>query len=589
MGIFGDVFNVVKETVETVAGKAAEVAEETVETVAGKAAEVAEDAYNTTENIIKDVDKTISKVDETVTEVVKVVDETISKVDKKVTEVVKAVDEEVERTSKRLSDGLSTSKEVDYFVYLSGQSFKVKVSSPKKSQDTFSFKPKNNLVGQMQTGNRKIEMSDINVTEELSGKFEIEASKDNSLLLQKYAEIIPSTGGLNGSNMGNMLETTSIIENDFAVSYGFYDAGVGEKHQAYMYVTDNYSNWMAQLIREMPELESQPFGTFVLPGSHDAGMFTGICSDEEAKDFINKLPDYVFYSSLFKDALKINTSIARRIIINFAYTQKDNIETQLKLGIRYFDFRPGYNAGFYRTDTDYTLRHQHACIPGYEFENFLGDVVSFLKTHEKEIVVVSVNYSGFLQDDMEPTQNKIDQVIKDVFEKHNSDIIPGKINDLKKTVQELLNTKTRLIFLYEKDNKDCCRNSYDTYDPKRSEGDENCYYITDDVNQITTALELTFNHPKPKVSQEKDWTILQLQGTCNATLDGVKNAILTLSDASSPLLSTKARFDYKTYDWVSSHASSRCGNNLLVLLNDFVDNALVSHAMAITRQRLGYK
>ena len=102
-------------------------------------------------------------------------------------------------------------------------------------------------------------------------------------------------------------------------------------------------------------------------------------------------------------------------------------------------------------------------------------------------------------------------------------------------------------------------------------------------NKIIAALNNTLQQP------EKLWTLLQLQGTYTATADGVKSAVVTMSDASSPLLSTKACFDHKTYPWVikSTNVAERCGKNSLVLLNNFVDNALTSHCCAITKQRGG--
>ncbi|NJL52813.1 MAG: hypothetical protein HC930_12445 [Hydrococcus sp. SU_1_0] len=72
--------------------------------------------------------------------------------------------------------------------------------------------------------------------------------------------------------------------------------------------------------------------------------------------------------------------------------------------------------------------------------------------------------------------------------------------------------------------------------------------------------------------KEETWTVLQLQSTYNGDLSGIMDGkipgsikgIATLSDASSPLLSTKAKFDFATYDWLSSNAASKCGGKLLV-------------------------
>ena len=55
----------------------------------------------------------------------------------------------------------------------------------------------------------------------------------------------------------------------------------------------------------------------------------------------------------------------------------------------------------------------------------------------------------------------------------------------------------------------------------------------------------------------------------------------------SPLMSTKAVFDNSTYPWLANNALGNFSANcLLVLLNDFVDNALVKHAIEITRKRI---
>ncbi|NJL52812.1 MAG: hypothetical protein HC930_12440 [Hydrococcus sp. SU_1_0] len=321
-----------------------------------------------------------------------------------------------EEVAREAADAVNISKGVDYFVYLSGQNFQVKVSSPKKRRGQFSFQPKNSLVGKMQKGHREIAMFDIGAIEH-SGRFEIAASKNgNSPLIEKYAEIAPSDGNLHGSDMGNMLQTPSIVTQDYSVSYGFYDAGVIESHQAYIYVTDNYSNWMAQLFREMPALKKGSLELFVLPGSHDAGMFTGIVSDELVGALIKFIPGL--------NGLALST--AKRALINLAYTQKDNIKTQLELGIRYFDFRPGYNL----INIDGILRHQHSFVPGYEFDKFLSDVVSFLKTHQQEIVVVNIKYSGFARDDMKPSDQEVKSSIDTALS--GSGITKGNIDDLNK-------------------------------------------------------------------------------------------------------------------------------------------------------------
>jgi len=79
---------------------------------------------------------------------------------------------------------------------------------------------------------------------------------------------------------------------------------------------------------------------------------------------------------------------------------------------------------------------------------------------------------------------------------------------------------------------------------------------------------------------------LQLQGTASDLEAGIISAIVTMNDASSPLMSTKANFDQSTYPWLDAHVQSKfVKNKLIVFLNDYTDNALVDFASRITRQR----
>ncbi len=170
---------------------------------------------------------------------------------------------------------------------------------------------------------------------------------------------------------------------------------MGQADQAYVYVTDSQADWIGRLLTSQPELKQQPLSILALPGAHDAGMFRGLDTDEAARDLVDGLVGrYVSKEalaaalaggylvagavSLLMPVMHLiagllialrTTSMARRALINFSYTQKDDITTQLLLGTRFFDFRPGYNASFFRRDQE--LRHQHGFIPGYEFSGFL--------------------------------------------------------------------------------------------------------------------------------------------------------------------------------------------------------------------------
>lgn len=170
---------------------------------------------------------------------------------------------------------------------------------------------------------------------------------------------------------------------------------MGQADQAYVYVTDSQADWIGRLLTSQPELKQQPLSILALPGAHDAGMFRGLDTDEAARDLVDGLVGrYVSKEalaaalaggylvagavSLLMPVMHLiagllialrTTSMARRALINFSYTQKDDITTQLLLGTRFFDFRPGYNASFFRRDQE--LRHQHGWRPPSPLTRFM--------------------------------------------------------------------------------------------------------------------------------------------------------------------------------------------------------------------------
>lgn len=486
------------------------------------------------------------------------------------------------------------SKGIDTYVYLSDSSFAVRIEPRGNTYKTFQ-EESHPLVGKMQYSSNEIDSSVLNLFEK-SGRYTIFAVNNNNSVFSRYAEVNPYTGNLADNNLGDMLQTQSQIHEDYLVNYGFYDAGAGRKHQSYMYVTDNYANWMGRCLKEKPGLRNKPLNTFVLPGAHDAGMFCGIDSDDAARTLLkNLIREYstperlaialasaaggavafpwlmpamtVLAAALFIAAE--TTSAIRRTLINLAYTQKDDITTQLNLGTRYFDFRPGYNAKFYRTDD--TLRAQHGFIPGAEFPKFLTDVVTFLNDHPEEIVVVHVKFDGFLdRSTMIPTTQTLDNIISSSLA--SSGLARGGLADLETKTGDLIAGKKRLIIL----NAD---------DPVKDSYSDNAY-ATDNPDTIIEQLETTLSN----TDTNSKWAVLQLQGTYTNKLFQSKpdllKALVTTSDAASPLLSTKAKFDYATYSWLmDKNVAQRGGSKLLVLLNDFIDNALTSHCWAMTKQR----
>ena len=304
-----------------------------------------------------------------------------------------------------------TSKGIDVFVYLGSQRFKVRLDSRGSSSEVIQ-EPDN-----MNSRHFEIDSSNLNhflyiIPTENSGRLSMHALVDGSEVLQKWAEISPYTGGAYGppcpDNLNDMVcnQLSQVKTGRYAMSCGFFDAGGwgGYSDRAYMYLTDDYSDWMGGLGVK----GDVPFGWFVLPGAHDAGMFTVPATDEAVKTLVAAVSEYwnnlsdeektkiglevglgaaalVLLTGILSVLARVTIAnigvaliagIPRRALINLSNTQKDTIAMQLQLGIRFFDFRPGYNLD----GKERVLRHQHNFVPGYGFDAFLNDVLAFLVT-----------------------------------------------------------------------------------------------------------------------------------------------------------------------------------------------------------------
>ncbi len=408
-----------------------------------------------------------------------------------------------------------------------------------------------------------------------TGRFRWEARRGNTVLVKRFAEISPFTGNLGQTDMGKMLDTPSQFGPGWAVSYGFYDSGNGKisgltnQDQSYVYITRNQSDWMGELASSLGRtFTEKPFSMLALPGSHDAGMF-------DAKVLGHLITSAAFLAYLApvlgSGIVTLASPLIYRAAINFAMTQKDNIANQLKLGVRYFDFRPGHCAvpvpamGLY---------HQHSVIPGYSYQSFLEDVLNFLNHHPTEIVVVSANFQGIAMDFMKATLAQLEDTLRAAQKATGTQnsIVAGNKLDLRTTYKSLIAANKRLIFLNQVGAADDAT-KYDSYSDDSK---------TTDVNAILRSLEAMTSSGQSGA----DYTVLQLQGTATGLAGGGFASVVTLSDASSPLLSTKPAFDSKTYPWLRANVASRFSSEkLMVFLNDFVDNALVSTAIEVTKQR----
>lgn len=400
-------------------------------------------------------------------------------------------------------------------------------------------------------------------------------NKQADLLLHRYAQIAPLSGNLGDSDMKVMLETPSIVTSEYAISYGFADAGTGRAHQCYAYITASQERWMDLLRYQQPKTRDVPFNAFVLAGAHDAGMYrlgldplvilSRLTDDDTLKILLassdKRVADFARGLAKLKQSDKVSPPSRvqiQRIMSNFALTQKDSTKVQLQLGTRYFDFRPGHHVW----DPQSELHHQHAVIPGCSLATFLAEVNDFLRAHPGEIVVTSFSNSAFADPDrMTPRDGEVARAVAAAFGK---EIVVGNDADLKKTYGTLILENRRFIALKHGDLKS-------TYNENANKAVE-----PDGIVKYLNALE---------INQNKGY-VVQLQGTASdaSFLDKVRTP-LTFSDASSPLLYTKARFDYVLYPWVKANYKRFSGKNLLVLLNDFSDGNLAEISAQLSRER----
>ena len=435
----------------------------------------------------------------------------------------------------------------------------------------------------MQYGNLQVGITDNGITWQVT--------RNGQSLASHYADISATTGLVLRSDMASMLTppgTPSVTGDGWALSYGFYDAGPGvggltDQDQSYAYLTGDQSTWMGDLVATLgPALANAPFNTWVLPGAHDAGMNDTTALQALLKagpqQLLEPLGQLVGETVGALEALGI-TSILRAFI-NLAFTQKDSITTMLDLGVRYFDFRPGYCyqgllAGIF---------HQHSFVPGYPLSSFLEDVLNWLKAHPSEIVAIDLNFSGFVEEVAKPAADTLAAALQAAQTATGTStpdtasyIAVGGKADLGTSYQALLTQQTRLIFLNQIGAvNDALK--YDSYTDS---------YETSQVQNILTALgAMNAAGQAGTPGKVPDYTVLQLQGTAASHLALVAG-VLTLSDASSPLMSTKPGFDNRTYPWALGSVPANLSNDqLVVLLNDFADNALAWYAAQITALRV---
>ncbi|KAH7093265.1 PLC-like phosphodiesterase [Paraphoma chrysanthemicola] len=420
-------------------------------------------------------------------------------------------------------------------------------------------------------------------TFDFSGRFEFVVRRDGRELTRQHVDVNAMTGKLGDGTMNNMDQTPSIFAEDVIISYGFYDAGPGhaglpKQHQCYVSVTPNYENWMRDVIPQDDEKSNRPFNRVVLPSSHDIGMNsmntalellrnagTGVIKEVLGRE----LPSVLSIFNKVGDGA-VNR-IAPDIIRALAITQKDSLDTILKLGARYFEFRP---AKCHRqmqrvSPLEDTWYFQHGAIPGMLYKQFLGDVVQFLQDHDQEIVVVQNRWDGVPGECPRPNDDELRDVLNDVL--RDKDLQVGDENDMmNKSTRDLRNDKKRLILLQN-------ARQVSNYDDAAS--------ATLTGDSIVDKLRSMSENPP----QGHPITLLQCQATATNIRDVIIASVVDSDVSTSPILATKPVCDNKVLPLLKGDTGRNLTreDGVVVVMNDFFEGGTADVAINMCRERLG--
>lgn len=412
------------------------------------------------------------------------------------------------------------------------------------------------------------------------GTFSFRVTESGNQIANESVDINVLTGNLEGGTLKSMENQQSVITNGIIVSYGFYDAGPGvaglpSSDQCWVSVTPDYSGWMGQLAPQGSPQATQPFRKLMLPAVHDVGMNSmqsadAVITSSALVAALTKI-NPVFAEIVGTMSHEAAMAIAPNIVRGLAITQKDTLPTLLAIGARYFEFRPAYLHTTIRGSGALpdVLYFSHSAIPGMPYAQFLHDVVAFLMAHPEEIVVVQLRWDGVPAECARPSDEDMNNYAATALGESAGSIISGSLSDiLAYSISELRDRHQRLIWFTPTD-------SFSTY--------------TDAGNATLNgdSIVAEFNAITPEKEAGKPFTNLQCQATATNIKDVVVYSVLAANADSSCLMATKPICDSKTLPWIKDNAGRLSGDELVVVMNDFLDGATADVAIEWSRKRLG--
>lgn len=390
--------------------------------------------------------------------------------------------------------------------------------------------------------------------------------------VKKFTMTVGAISGSLSTDIPPARSNPAIEIGDYLVSLGIFDSTFGFKHELYVHVARKQPEWMGALPAELP------FHVLCLPGAHDAGSNTTaaldkIKADDKMKEALMKL---------------IGPVLAGLVIERFedyaiwlgGLTQKDSFTAMLETGVRFFDFRAGYCVREIYELGMKDIYHQHSLLPGARWLDALTEILQFLTNHPTEIVQVSLNCNGFVQDTMKPSEGDMKNIVRKALSAEGVDktikIVGPEAFQL--TLAELRKANSRLIITDA------------TYGPKINALDawNEADWSTIDPSTIQGAFEKSITN---EAQAGRDMTVFQIQATAtDYYLKGPHKALLlTLLNANNynlPLVSTKGRFSTKLLDFIRTYEKTLEGKQHMVILDDWVDGFTVSTAIEITNKRI---
>jgi hypothetical protein len=160
-----------------------------------------------------------------------------------------------------------------------------------------------------------------------------------------------------------------------------------------VFVTPDHERWMEQMPHDAKFRELR---TWTIPGSHDAGMYERgivLLATKDGGSLELSLSDAVESAKIVAEHFANEQGLSK-FAESLALTQDDTIGDQLRLGMRYFDIRPGVSK-LDKTPIEHRRVHiVHGPISGASFDTVLGDTIRFLLAHHEEVVFFDISGSG---------------------------------------------------------------------------------------------------------------------------------------------------------------------------------------------------